>query len=99
MLGNDFDTFKITILRTFFFSGKCFIPGGSLLADSQRGPIVFTYVLFGVGRGGGGFKSSNIGGLFEILKMCYPPEGVCSQTPKGVQLFLLMFYFGLGNDP
>ena len=31
--------------------------------------------------------------LFEILKMFYPPEGLCGAEPKGVQLFLLRFYW------
>ena len=31
-------------------------PEGLCSAEPERGPIVFTYVLFGVGRGTGGFK-------------------------------------------
>ena len=38
------------ILRMFY------PPEGLCRAEPERGPIVFTYVLFGVGRGTGGFK-------------------------------------------
>ena len=50
-----------------FFPRNVLSPGGSLLADSQRGPIVFTYVLFGVGRGTGGSKTNKVycGFFFE----------------------------------
>ena len=36
-------------------------------------------------------------GLFETLKMFYPPKGRLLADSKGVHLFLLMFYFVLGN--
>ena len=36
-------------------------------------------------------------GLFETLKMFYPPKGRLPADSSRVQLFLLIFYFGLGN--
>ena len=34
---------------------------------------------------------------FFFLENALSPEGRCVAYPVGVQLFLLMFYFGLGN--
>ena len=43
-------------------------------------------------------KSQLSGGLFEILKMFYPPKGLCdSRVPKEVQLFFIYDLFRLGN--
>ena len=65
-------------------------PEGLCGAEPEGGPIVFTLDFIGVGKGTGGFKPPNIGGLFENLKMFYPLEGLCAeQSPKVVQLFLL----------
>ena len=57
-----------------FFPRNVLSPGGSLLADSQRGPIVFTYVLFGVGRGTGGSKTYRVYRVF-FLRKCFIVTG------------------------
>ena len=63
-------------------------PGGSLLADSQRGPIVFTYVLFGVGRG-----TECSSKTYRV----YPPKGVCfADSHRGPIVFTLHF-IGVGR--
>ena len=54
-----------------------------------RGPIVFTYVLSPEGRTEGGPI---------IFTYVLSPEGRCEAYPVGVHLFLLMFYFVLGNE-
>ena len=56
-------------LKTFY------PPKGCLLADSCRGPIVFTYVLFWVSKTLEAFQFTTVNPPFEISKMFYLPKG------------------------
>ena len=78
------------------FSLRCWVinyPEGSCECRLPRGPLEYSFHFIGVGIGSGGFKILLIIGLFETLKMFYPPEGVCSQTPKGSNWILFPFYW------
>ena len=44
--------------------------------------LFFNYILLVWEEVPGVSKSSNIGGLFENLKMLYPPEGLCRAEPE-----------------
>ena len=79
----------------FLKSGNVLSPGGRLLCRLLRGPFVFNLCFIGVGNGTGGFKNTIYSGLFENLKMFYPPEGVCERSSRGVQLFLTYVLFPL----
>ena len=57
---------------------------------SNKGPIVFTYTLFGLGNVYATFVSDAVIRLFEILKMFYPP------TNKSPIVFTYTL-FGLGK--
>ena len=64
-------------------------PKGLCKADTEGGPIVFTYVLFGLGNVYWTFNLQAVFCLFETLKMFFPLRDSAEQSPKGVQLFLL----------
>ena len=73
-------------------------PVGVCNADTVGGPIVFTYVLFCVRKRILDFQILNLQSAFLRPPECFiPRRDSAEQSPKGVQLFLLMFYFGLGN--
>ena len=57
-------------------------PKGRLLADSCRGPIVFTYVLFWVSKTLEAFQFTGDFLQKKSLKMFYPPEGLCGAEPE-----------------
>ena len=42
-------------------------------------------------------KSPNIGGLFENLKMFYPPEGLCRAEPERGPIVFTYDLFGYSN--
>ena len=52
-------------------------PKGCLLADSCRGPILFTYVLFWVT-----ITLQGIQFISGFLKIFFPPEGLCGSEPQ-----------------
>ena len=58
-------------------------PKGRLLADSCRGPIVFTYVLFCVRKRILGFQFRDGFLPKKLLKMFYPPKGLCKADTEG----------------
>ena len=57
-------------------------PKGRLPADSSRGPIFFTYILFWASKSLEAFQFT--GGFLQkkSLKMFYPPEGLCRAEPE-----------------
>ena len=42
-------------------------------------------------------KSANIGGLFENLKMFYPPEGLCGAEPERGPIVFTLHFIGVGR--
>ena len=66
---------------------------GSCESRTEGGPIVFTCVLSSEGS----CENRTEGGP-TVFAFVLSPEGRCEAYPVGVQLFLLMFYFGLGNE-
>ena len=73
-------------------------PKGLCKADTEGGPIVFTYVLFWVRKTLEAFQFTN-GFLpfWNLENTLSPPRDVCLQTPVGAQLFFTFVLFGLGN--
>ena len=67
-------------------------PKGRLLADSCRGPIGFTYVLFWVSKSLEAFQFT--GGFLkkEIPENALSPEGTAIAEPKVVHLTVFPFY-------
>ena len=84
---------SIGFLR-FLKSWKCFIPRREMHSISSRGPFVFTYVLFWGSKSLEHFKTCLLERPFWNRENVLSPEGRYVVYPVGVQLFLLMFYFG-----
>ena len=71
---------------------------------SLRGPSDNPYEneaegrVVGVGNGTGGFNLQAVFCLFEILKMFYPPEGLCRAEPERGPIVFYLCFIGVGND-
>ena len=73
-------------------------PKGLCKADTEGGPIVFTYVLFSLRKRILDFHFTSGNPPFWDLQNVLSPEGTSAcRLLKEVQLFLLMYYFLLGN--
>ena len=59
---------------------------------SSRGPIVFTYVLFGVGRGTGGSKTYRVYRIFFLRKCFIVTGGRTGGRVDGEQKGPLIFF-------
>ena len=90
-----FGVSKTRYVIRLFENLKMFYPPEGVCFAAPKGSNCFYLCFIGVGRGTGGVNLPAVFCLFENLKMFYPPEGLCAeQSPKVVQLFLLMFYLG-----
>ena len=72
-----------------------FIPRREIRSISSKGSIEVSFHLlnFGVGKVYWISKTNKVYRVLFLLKMFYPPEGVCSQTPKGSNWTLFPFYW------
>ena len=92
-LRNGFGTFKILILhRPFWNLENALSPEVTAIAEPNLVHLtVFPfYCVWGPVLTLS--KSSFSIGLFEILKMFYPPKGLCEAEPNGVHLTVFPFY-------
>ena len=44
-------------------------------------------------------KTQRVGGLFENLKMFYPPEGLCRAEPERGPIVFYLCFIGVGRGP
>ena len=72
-------------------------PKGRLLADSSRGPIVFTHVLFWVRKTLETFQFTSGFLQKKNMKMFYPPKGLCKGDTEGGPIVFTYVLFRLGN--
>ena len=93
--GVHFDSFHFIVSRegcwhfqiyrgweAFLKSWKCFIPRRDSAKQSPMGSIWYSSILLCLEKGVGTFKFAGVRGLFEILKMFYPPKGLCEAEPE-----------------
>ena len=78
---------SVTVIRLFEILKMFYPPKGT-----EGGPIVFTYILVGLGKVYWSFVSVAVIRLLKILKMFYPPKGLCEAEPSGVHLTVFPFY-------
>jgi len=87
VLGNVYWTFNLLSVFFLFETSPIFYPPKGLCkADTEGGPIVFTYVLFCVRKHMLDFQFTKCFFLLETSPMFYPPEGSCESRSQGVQL-------------
>ena len=93
VLGNVYWTLNLGAVFCLFDTLKMFYARKGLCkADTEGGPIVFTYVLFCLGKRILDFHFTGGNPPFSNLQNVLSPEGTLhSRVPKEVQLFLLMF--------
>ena len=96
-LRRVFDTFKITTFRRPFWNLENVLsPGGRLRTQLPRGPIEYIFPFYWCRKRYWHFQNHHFQAAFLKSWKCFiPRRDVCLHTPVGVQLFLLMFYFGL----
>ena len=86
--------------EVFLKSWNCLSPGGMQLPS---GPIEYFFHFMGVGNGTDTINLLPEICRFEILKMLYPPKGLCKAGPMGSILILSIgiwhFQFTCGNSP
>ena len=100
VLRNVYWTFNLQPVFCLFETLKMFYPPkGRLLADSCRGPIVFTYVLFRVSKTLEAFQSTDSFLQKKSLKMFHSPKGLSEAEPKGSIQWFFFFWeiFVLGE--
>ena len=92
-LGNLYWIFNLQAVFCLFETLKMFYPPkGRLLADSCRGPIVFTYVLFWVSKTLEAFQFTNGFLPKKIPENVLSPGGtLLSRARKGSNCFYLCF--------
>ena len=81
-----------------FFPWKCFIPRREMQSISSRGPIVFTYTLFGIVKVYWTFKNIQVFSSFWNLENVLSPEGSCESRTEGGPIVLRIVLFWLYTD-
>ena len=73
-------------------------PKGLCKADTEGGPIVFTYLcIIFLGNIGWTFNLPSVFRLFETFKMFYPPKGLCKAEPERGPIVFTNVLFGVGK--
>ena len=83
------------VIRLFETSKMFYPPKGRLPADSSRGPIVFTYVLFWVRKSVEALKFLLVIRPFETSRLFYPPKGrLPADSSRGPIVFTYVLFSG-----
>ena len=72
-------------------------PKGLCKADTEGSPIVFTYVLFGLGNVYWTFNLLAVFCFFETPRMFYHPVGLCGAEPERGPIVFTLHFIGVGR--